>query len=95
MTLVRVPGDAGLMSIAMLHLYQVHAARSHRSSLTSTLGALADEDMVTLQDVCQNYHELAVLARSRWLRANLISRFHLGALEIMNRTLRGSFSPKA
>src|SRR6266851_5942764 len=56
-TLVRVPGDAGFMSIAMLHLYQLHAAR--------------------------------------WLRANPILPFHLGALEIMDRALRGSFSPKA
>jgi mediator of RNA polymerase II transcription subunit 13 len=94
-TLVRVPGDAGFMSIAMLHLYQLHAARSHRSSLTGAAGALADEDTDTLQDMCQNYHELAVLARSQWLRANSILPFHLGALEIMDRALRGSFSPKA
>ena len=83
------------MSIAMLHLYQLHAARSRRSSLTGAAGALADEDTDTLQDMCQNYHELAVLARSQWLRANSILPFHLGALEIMDRALRGSFFPKA
>jgi hypothetical protein len=88
-TLVRVPGDAGFMSITMLHLYQLHAARSHRSSLAGAAGALADEDTDTLWDVCQNYHELAVLARSQWLRANPILPLHLGALEIMDRALRG------
>ena len=94
-TLVRVPGDAGFTSIAMLHLHQLHAARSHRSSLAGAAGALTDEDTDTLRDVCRNYHELAVLARSRWLRANPILPFHLGALEIMDRALRGSFSPEA
>jgi mediator of RNA polymerase II transcription subunit 13, fungi type len=94
-TLVRVPGDVGFMSIAMLHLYQLHAARSHRSSLAGVARALVDEDTDTLWDVCQDYHELVVLARSRWLRANPILPFHLGALEIMDRTLGGSFFPKA
>lgn len=84
-TLVRVPGDAGFTSIAMLHLHQLHATRSHRSSL-----ALAESD--TLRDVCRNYHELSVLARSRWMRANPILPFHLAALEIMDRALRGSGS---
>jgi hypothetical protein len=42
----------------MLHLHQLHAARSHRSSLV-------DEDTDTLRDVCRrNYHKLAVLALS-------------------------------
>jgi hypothetical protein len=69
--------------------------RSHRSSLAGMSGALADEDTDTLRDVCQNYHELAVVARSWWLRANPILPFHLGALEVIDRALRGSFSPKA
>jgi mediator of RNA polymerase II transcription subunit 13 len=86
-TLVRVPGDAGLTSIAMLHLHQLHTARSHRSSLT-----LSDSD--TLRDVCRNYHELSVLAQSRWMRANPILPFHLAALEIMDRALKGSLSPE-
>src|SRR5260221_5839536 len=43
-TLVRVPGDAGFTSIAMLHLHQLHTMRSHRSSLT-----LSDSDI--LRDV--------------------------------------------
>ena len=84
-TLIRVPGDAGLTSIAMLHLHQLHSMR-HRSSLT-----LSDEDI--LRDVCRNYHELSVLAHSRWLKANPILPFHLGALEIMDRALSGSLSP--
>ena len=79
----------GFMSIMMLHLYQLYAARLHRSSLAGVSGALADEGTDTLRDVCQNYHELAVVARSRWLRANLILLF------IMDRALRGSFFPKA
>ena len=85
-TLVRVPGDAGFTSIAMLHLHELHATRSHRSSL-----ALAESDN-TLRDVCRNYHELSVLARSRWMRANPILPFHLAALEIVDRALRGSSS---
>jgi len=87
-TLVRVPGDAGFTSIAMLHLHQLHTTRSHRSSLT-----LSDSD--TLRDVCRNYHELSVLAQSRWMRANPILPFHLAALEIMDRALKGSLSPEA
>jgi mediator of RNA polymerase II transcription subunit 13, fungi type len=87
-TLIRVPGDVGFSSIAMLHLHQLHSIRSHRSSLT-----VADSD--TLQDVCRNYHELSVLAHSRWLKANPILPFHLGALEIMDRALSGSLSPEA
>jgi mediator of RNA polymerase II transcription subunit 13 len=85
--LIRVPGDAGLTSIAMLHLHQVHSTRSPRSSLT-----LSEEDN-TLRDVCRNYHELSALAHSRWLKANPILPFHLGALEIMDRALSGSLSP--
>jgi mediator of RNA polymerase II transcription subunit 13 len=84
-SLIRVPGDAGLTSISMLHLHQLHSARSHRSSLT-----LSDEDI--LRDMCRNYHELSVLAHSRWLKANPILPFHLGALEIMDRALSGSLS---
>jgi mediator of RNA polymerase II transcription subunit 13 len=87
-TLVRVPGDAGFTSIAMLHLHQLHTTRSHRSSL-----ALSDSE--TLRDVCRNYHELSVLAQSRWMRANPILPFHLAALEIMDRALKGSLSPEA
>jgi hypothetical protein len=52
MTLIQVPGDAGFMSITMLHLYQLHAAWSHCSSLAGTGGALADKDMDMLRDVC-------------------------------------------
>jgi mediator of RNA polymerase II transcription subunit 13, fungi type len=84
-SLIRVPGDAGLNSISMLHLHQLHSTRSHRSSLT-----LSDEDI--LRDICRNYHELSVLAHSRWLKANPILPFHLGALEIMDRALSGSLS---
>jgi mediator of RNA polymerase II transcription subunit 13, fungi type len=87
-TLLRVPGDAGFTSIAMLHLHQLHSTSSHRSSL-----ALSDED--TLRDACRNYHELSVLARTRWMRANPILPFHLAALEIMDRALRGSLSSEA
>ncbi|KAI0301935.1 mediator complex subunit 13 C-terminal-domain-containing protein [Multifurca ochricompacta] len=71
-TLIRVPCGADFTSIAMLHLHQLHSTRSHLSSLT-----LSDADM--LQEVCRNYHELSVLARSRWLKANPILPFHLGA----------------
>ena len=84
-SLIRVPGDTGLTSISMLHLHQLHSTRSHRSSLT-----LSDEDI--LRDMCRNYHELSVLAHSRWLKANPILPFHLGALEIMDRALSGSLS---
>ncbi|KAI0279601.1 mediator complex subunit 13 C-terminal-domain-containing protein [Russula brevipes] len=87
-TLIRVPGDGGLTSIAMLHLHQLHSARSHGSSLT-----VSDSD--TMQDVCRNYHELSVLAHSRWLKANPILPFHLGALEIIDRALSGSLSTEA
>jgi hypothetical protein len=42
----------------MLHLHQLHAARSHRSSLVNK-----DKDMDMLWDVCRrNYHKLVVLA---------------------------------
>jgi len=93
--LIRVPGDAGFISIAMLHLCQLHAAWSHCLSLASMVGTLADKDTDTLWDVCQNYHKLAVVAHSQWLRANPILPFHLGALEVMDHALRGSFPPKA
>ncbi|KAI9507205.1 mediator complex subunit 13 C-terminal-domain-containing protein [Russula earlei] len=86
-TLIRIPGDAGFTSIALLHLHQLHCTRSHRSSLT-----VSDSD--TLQDVCRNYHELSVLAHSRWLKANPILPFHLGAVEIMGHALSGSLSPE-
>lgn len=71
----------------MLHLHQLHSKRSPNSSLT-----LSDAD--TLQDVCRNYHELSVLARARWLRANPILPFHFGALDIIDRALRGSLTPE-
>jgi mediator of RNA polymerase II transcription subunit 13 len=48
-----------------------------------------------MQDVCRNYHELSVLAHSRWLKANPILPFHLGALEIIDRALSGSLSIEA
>lgn len=85
-SLIRVPGYAGLTSIAMLHLHQLHSTRSPRSSPTPL-------DVDTLRVVCRNYHELSVLAHSRWLKANPILPFHLGALEIMDRALSGSLSP--
>jgi mediator of RNA polymerase II transcription subunit 13 len=85
-TLIRVPSTADLTAISMLHVHQLHFVRSSNSSLT-----LSDAD--TLQDVCQNYHELSVLARARWLRANPILPFHFGALEIIDRALRGSLTP--
>jgi hypothetical protein len=44
--LIRVPGDAGLTSISMLHLHQLHLTRSHRSSLT-----LSDKDNVALPSI--------------------------------------------
>ncbi|KAH8999531.1 mediator complex subunit 13 C-terminal-domain-containing protein [Lactarius akahatsu] len=87
-TLIRVPATADLTSITMLHLHQLHSTRSLVSSLTLS-------DAETLQDVCRNYHELSVLARARWLRANPILPFHFGALEIMDRALRGSLTPEA
>ena len=87
-SLIRVPGDAGLTSISMLHLHQLHSTWSHRSSLT-----LSNEDI--LRDMCRNYHELSVLAHSRWLKANPILPFHLGALEIMDRALSSSSSSEA
>jgi hypothetical protein len=62
--LVQVPGNMGFISIMMLHLYQLHAAWLHHSSHAGMADALADEDMDMLQDVCQNYHELVVLAHS-------------------------------
>ncbi|KAH9052639.1 mediator complex subunit 13 C-terminal-domain-containing protein [Lactarius vividus] len=86
-TLIRVPATADVTSITMLHLHQLHSTWSPNSSLT-----LSDTD--TLQDVCRNYHELSVLARARWLRANPILPFHFGALDIMDRALRGSLSPE-
>ena len=86
-TLIRVPATADLTSITMLHLHQLHSTRSPNSSLT-----LSDAD--TLQDVCRNYHELSVLARARWLRANPILPFHFGAVEIIDRALRGSLTPE-
>jgi len=82
-----VPAAADLTSIAMLHLHELYSTRSPSSSLT-----LSDADM--LQDVCRNYHELSVLARTRWLRANPILPFHFGALEIIDRALRGSLTPE-
>jgi hypothetical protein len=85
-TLIRVPCGADFTSIATLHLHQLHTTRSLRSSLTYS-------DADTLQDVCRNYHELSVLARSRWLMTNPILPFHLGALEIIDRALRGSLVP--
>lgn len=85
-TLIRVPATADLTAITMLHVHQLHSMRSPNSSLT-----LSDAD--TLQDVCRNYHELSVLARARWLRANPILPFHFGALEIIDRALRGSLTP--
>ncbi|KAI0269401.1 mediator complex subunit 13 C-terminal-domain-containing protein [Gloeopeniophorella convolvens] len=87
-TLVRVPYAADLTSIAMLHLHQLHSARSGRSSLT-----IPDPD--TLLEVTRNYHELAALARARWLKANPILPFHLGALEVIDRALAGSFNTEA
>lgn len=87
-TVIQVPCSADFTSIAMLHLHQLHSTRSLRSSIV-----LSDAD--TLQDVCRNYHELSVLARSRWLRANPILPFHLGALEIIDRALSGSLGPEA
>lgn len=85
-TLIRVPATADLTSITMLHVHQLHSKRSLNSSLTSS-------DADTLQDVCRNYHELSVLARTRWLKANPILPFHFGALEIIDCALRGSLTP--
>ncbi|KAI0051453.1 hypothetical protein FA95DRAFT_278801 [Auriscalpium vulgare] len=85
-TLVRAPCAADYTAVTMMHVHHLHAAKSPRSTNT-----MSDAD--TLREVSQSFHELAVLARARWLKANPILPFHLGALEVMDSALSGSFIP--
>ncbi|KAA1465922.1 hypothetical protein DENSPDRAFT_862140 [Dentipellis sp. KUC8613] len=87
-TLIRVPSSTDYTSISMLHIHLLHTFKSRYSSL-------AAPDEQTHQDITRNYYELSVLAQLRHLKANPILPFHLGALDIMDMALSGSFAVEA
>lgn len=80
--LLRVPAGTDFTSVSMIHLHLLHTVRD--SSGTSPP---ATERQV-LEEIAQNYHDLALLAKLRWkLQANPILPFHLAALEVMGAAL--------
>ncbi|TFY64313.1 hypothetical protein EVG20_g5983 [Dentipellis fragilis] len=87
-TLIRVPSSTDYTSISMLHIHLLHTFKSRHSSLTTP-------DEQTHQDITRNYYELTVLAQLRHLKANPVLPFHLGALDIMDMALSGSFAVEA
>lgn len=85
-TLITVPAGTDYTSISTLHLHLLH---STRVSPTSTLPL----EQATLDDVAQNYHELALLTKCRWkLKTSPILPFHLAALEVMSTALASNES---
>lgn len=79
--LVRVPSASDSASICVTYIHLLHTTKSPRSSLTKS-------DQETHQDITRNYHELAVLAQTRWrLKANPALPFHLAALQVIHSAL--------
>lgn len=80
-TMVHVPAGTDHTSISMVHLHLLSFTRP-------PLAARTPSERVTLHDVAQNYHDLALLTKHRWrLRTSPILPFHLASLEIMGAAL--------
>lgn len=102
-TVVCAPSTTDHTSLSTTRLYPLHTARSLRSTYgslktsgvtripTASKGAVdADMSAELMSDIVHNFHELAVLSRTRWkLCANPALPFHLAALEVMHAALSG------
>ncbi|KAI0637629.1 hypothetical protein C8Q77DRAFT_1086914 [Trametes polyzona] len=96
-TVVCAPSVTDHTSVSTLHVFQLHITRSLRSTyeisrknVESTPARLHSEHM---DDIVRNFHDLAVLARTRWkLRADPALPFHLASLEVMRAALSGGTS---
>lgn len=102
-TVVCAPSTADHTSLSTVRLYQLHTARSSRSTYGSSRntdgsrgssalqgGLDTSSNIELMRDIVRNFHELAVLSRTRWkLRADPALPFHLAALEVMRAALSG------
>ncbi|KAF8164920.1 mediator complex subunit 13 C-terminal-domain-containing protein [Crassisporium funariophilum] len=86
--LIHVPTSSSLTSVKMVH---IHLLRSfHSYSYTHSAQALSapTPDKELLVDVTKNYHDLAVLSKTRWkLDGNSALPFHLAAVDAMRMSL--------
>ncbi|KAF5371974.1 hypothetical protein D9615_008048 [Tricholomella constricta] len=77
-TLICIPATPSPTAISMLHIHLLHTARPPSSPATQ-------EDIPSLHSaITRNFHELAVLAGTRWrLGVSPMLPFHLAAVEAM------------
>ncbi|KAG6840613.1 hypothetical protein C0991_005562 [Blastosporella zonata] len=77
-SLVCIPATLSLTAASMLHLHLLHTVRPQSAM------APPEETATLHAAITQNFHELAVLARTRWrLDVSPILPFHLAAVEAM------------
>ncbi|TFK83195.1 hypothetical protein K466DRAFT_498929 [Polyporus arcularius HHB13444] len=97
-TVVCAPSTDDRTSLSTVRLYQLHTTRSSRSTYGSSRprgGNLngpshTNMDGELMSDIVRNFHELAVLSRTKWkLSADPALPFHLAALEVMRAALSG------
>ncbi|RPD62123.1 hypothetical protein L226DRAFT_463453 [Lentinus tigrinus ALCF2SS1-7] len=96
-TVVCAPSAADHTSLSTVRLYQLYTTRSLRSTYGSSRAgsrvspaSQGGSDTELMSDIVRNFHELAVLSRTRWrLRADPALPFHLAALEVMRSALSG------
>lgn len=80
-TIICIPVSPSPTAITMLHTHLLYIARSPASSVTIS----TPQELATLHtDITRNFHDLAVLANTRWrLNVNPALPFHLAAVEAM------------
>ncbi|KAI0751627.1 mediator complex subunit 13 C-terminal-domain-containing protein [Daedaleopsis nitida] len=97
-TILCAPSTADHASISSVRLFQLHVAHSPHSTYGKSRTTHPDHDAQVdaqlqselMNDIVRNFHELAVLSRTRWkLHADPALPFHLAALEVMRAALSG------
>jgi mediator of RNA polymerase II transcription subunit 13 len=88
-TLIRAPDSSSLASIRMTHIHLLCAFHSSSYTHSSQVFSCPVPDNQQLhRDVTKNYHELAVLAKTRWkLDGHSVLPFHLAAVDAMRMSL--------
>ncbi|KAH9853381.1 mediator complex subunit 13 C-terminal-domain-containing protein [Lenzites betulinus] len=96
-TVVCAPSATDHTAVSTVQVYQLHVTRSLRStyeiSKKNVAVTPAQIHADHMDDIVRNFHDLAVLARTRWkLGADPALPFHLAALEVMRAALNGGTS---
>ncbi|KAI0829265.1 mediator complex subunit 13 C-terminal-domain-containing protein [Trametes gibbosa] len=96
-TLICAPSATNPTAISTIQVFQLHVTRSLRSTyeISKNNATVTPVQMHAnhMHDIIRNFHDLAVLARTRWkLGVDPALPFHLAALEVMRAALDGRTS---